>query len=205
MRVALWSGIPVVVAVLLTLLSRHMGVAWGCGITGAAVVLLGTFVLIGDQWEWFRQAFNRISSRFCAIEKGLAILRDDSAKKRELGESRELGERDPGFQEILKVIAKRRPGIECTEISGIHCGCTAGFNMGEGSVTYEIISLRPQGSSPSDPPDPPNALAPREAVEQWLHDARVRSLSSLGFSIVAFGVSLGLVSFVMQALASANC
>jgi len=190
MRVALWSGIPVVVAVPLTLLSKCMGVAWGCGITGAVVVLLGTLVLISDQWEWFRRKFNRMSPRFGAIEKGLAILRDDSAGMRELKEG------EPGFQEILKVIAERTRK-ERAEISGICCGPGWGENGGEGSIVHEHISLRPRGSSP-------NLLATREAVEQWLHDARLRCLSLLGFIIVFCGVVLGLVSLIMQAIASGN-
>lgn len=178
-----------------------MSVAFWFGIAGAGVVLLGTFVLIGDQWRCFRWAFTRISGRFRAIDEGLGILLPDSAKKQEIGELRELGKHDLGFQEILEVIVKREPGIERTEISGICCGPTAGFNMGEGSVVYEIVSLRRKGSSPSEPPD---ALATREAVEQWFHDARVRSLSHLGFSLVLCGVLLGVVSLITQALESFN-
>jgi len=169
-----------------------MGAAWRFGIAGAGIVLLGTFVLIGDQWRWFRQTFSWMSRRYGAIEKGLGILLDDSAKVRELKEG------EPGFQEILEIIAERTP-IERKEISGIHCGWAAGFNMGETSVTYEIISLRPKSGSP------PNALATREAVEQWLHDARVRSLSHWGFYLVSCGVFLGVVSLIMQALGSRSC
>jgi len=196
MRVALWFGIPVVVAVLLALPSKCMGVAWGFGITGAVVVLLGTFVLTGDQFRWFRRKFTQFSRRYNAIEKGLAILLDDSRKKRELGEE------DSGFQEILKVIAARRPGIEPAEISDILCGGGWGESGGEGTIVHERIWLRPKGRSPSDPPD---LLATREAVKQWIHDARLRALTHRGFCIVAFGVALGLISLVMQAIGSRSC
>jgi len=176
-----------------------MSVAFWFGIVGAVVVLLGTFVLIGDHWEWFRRVSSRIIGRLGAIEKGQRILFHNSAEKKEIGGYRELKKGDPGFQEILEVIEKRTPGIKRTEIIGIHCGCTAGFNMGDGSVEYEIISLLSQDR------DTPDALATREAVEQWLHDARVRSLSHSGFSLVLCGVLLGVVSLIMQALESSNC
>jgi len=195
MGVALWLGIPVVVGVLLALLSKCMGVASGFSIAGAIVALLGTLVLSGIQWPRLRPLLNWMSPRFGAIEKGLALLLDDSKKKRELEEG------DSGFQEILKVIAARRPGIEPAKILAILCGSMGGENGGEGTIAHERISLRPKGRSPSDPPD---LLATREAVEQWIHDGRLRFLSHRGFCIVAFGVALGLISLVMQAIESTS-
>jgi len=193
MGVALWFGIPVAVAILLALLSKCMDVASGFSIAGAVVALLGTLVLSGIHWPRLRTLLNWMSPRFGAIEKGLALLLDDSKKKRELGEG------DSGFQEILKVIAARRPGIEPAKISAILCGSMGGENGGEGTIAHERILLRPKGRSPLDPPD---LLATRDTFEQWIRDARVRSLSCLGFGIVAFGVSLGLVSLVVQAIGS---
>jgi len=138
-----------------------------------------------------------MSRRYGAIEEGLRKLRGNSMEERETG-ARELKEGERGFKEILKVIAERSPGIKRTEISGIRCGAVRGENEGEGSIVYENISLRPRGSSP-------NLLATREALEQWLDDACVRSLSSWGFGIVLCGVVLGVISFIMQALGSKSC
>lgn len=174
-----------------------MEVSWCFGIVGAVVVLLGTLVLTGDQVQSVRRMFTRMSHRYGAIEEGLRILCGDSMEERET-KARELKEGERGFEEILKVIAKRRPGTKCTEISGIRCGAVMVVNAGGGSIPYENISLCPKGASPY-------LLATKEAVEQWLHDARVRSLSCLGFVIVLCGVVLGLVSLVMQAIASGNC
>lgn len=201
MRVALLSGVPVAVAVLLIFLSECMGFAWGCGITGAVVVLVGTTVLIGEQLEWFRHAFNRISCRFCAIESGLYKLRGDPREEPQLGE-RWLEKGEPGFDEILEVIVKRRPDKKHAETSGIRCGSMSGETGGKGTIVHQRIWLRPKGKSlPADL----DLLTTREAFEQWIRDARVRSLSSLGFVIVTFGVLLGLVSIIMQAIASGKC
>jgi len=174
-----------------------MEVSWCFGIVGAVVVLLGTLVLTGDQFQSVRRRFTRMSRRYGAIEEGLRILCGDSMEERET-KARELKEGERGFEEILRVIAKRRPGTKRTEISGIRCGAVMVVNAGGGSIPYENISLCPRGSSPY-------LLATKEAVEQWLHDALVRSLSSWGFGIVSCGVILGVVSFIMQALGSRSC
>lgn len=173
-----------------------MGVALGFGIAGAVVVLLGTVVLSGNQWRCVCRLFNRMSRRWGEIEKGLKKLLDGSKEKRELGEG------DSGFEEILRVIAERRPDKKHAEISAIICGVAWGERGGKGSLTHENILLRPKGESPSHTGD---LLATKDTFEQWLHDARARSLSHLGFVIVLCGVVLGLVSLIMQAIGSRSC
>ena len=177
-----------------------MGVASCLGIAGAGVVLLGTFALIGDQWRWFRRTFSRMSRRYRTIEKGLRILCGDSTKDSETEGMRCLSKGEPGFQEILRVIAERRPRTERAEISAICCGGVRVERSGASSVVHENVSLCAQTSSP-----PGDALTTREALEQWLHDACVRSLSHRGFFVVACGVFLGVVSLITQVLGSCSC
>lgn len=191
MRVAVLCGVLIAVAVLLTLLSKCLGIAWGFGIMGAVVVLVGTFVLIGDHWKWFRRTFNRMSRRFCAIESGLNQLRGDPSTPRDLKNGQ------PGFKKILEIVAERTR-IEPSGISAIRYGCVGG----EGSVVREHVMLC-RGTI--DSPPPCDTIGTKEVVERWINDARLRSLSLLGFTIVFIGVVLGLVSLIMQAIASGNC
>lgn len=167
-----------------------MGVALGFGIAGAVVVLLGTAVLSGNHWPRLRRLFNRMSPRYGAIEEGLDLLSGDLQKPRCLEEGQ------AGFHEILGIIAERAR-VERAEFSAIRYGRVGA----EDSVERTHVALRSRTGSPSQW----KTIVPKEVVEQWLHDARLGSLSLLGFIIVFCGVVLGLVSLVMQAIASGNC
>ena len=167
-----------------------MGVALGFGITGAVVVLLGTALLSGSQWRCLRRPFFRMCRRFGAIDKGLGILSGDQKSPRFLKEG------EPGFQEILKIIAKQQ-GIERAGVSAIRCGAVAG----EGSLVREQVAVcRGTSSSPQR-----DKVGTREAVEQWIRDDRARSRFCLGFVIVCCGVVLGLTPDIMQAIGSEKC
>ncbi len=188
MRIHVWAVLVGIIGASLAIPARWIGLAAGFGISGALSVLLGTFVLIGDQCRWFKRLFNRVSPRWGAIESGMDKLCGDSSKK---DEPKWLEEGDRGFKEILKIIAERKPDLRPAGISGILRGSAMVVRSGEGSVAQEYVALRRSRE------DPPNALASKEALERWIRDARVRSLSHLGFAIVLCGIALGLVSMII--------
>jgi hypothetical protein len=192
LRTSVWVCLVGVVGVPPAIAAKCIGLAAGFGIAGALAVLLGTFVGSGDKWHWFRRL---LSPRWGAIESGMTTLRGVSLAK---NQPRQLEEGDRGYKEILKIIAERRSDVRLAGVLGIQCGAAWAVNSGKGSVPQEFVSLRRPGVVQ------PDALASSEALEQWVHDARVRSLSHLGFLIVSCGVALGLVSTIMQAIGSGS-
>jgi len=169
-----------------------MGVLWYLEIAGVVVLLVGACVAMGDQSRRFRRVFGWMNPRYGAIDSGLQVLLGDYNKPEG---KRCLSKGEPGFQEILEIIAKQTQ-TESAEISDICCGSVGGA----GSAVYETISLCTRSGPASN-----DRMPTREVLERWLRDARQRCVSRVRFGVLMCGASLSAVPLIMRALESGNC
>jgi len=169
-----------------------MGVAWYLGIAGVVVLVVVPWLAMVDQSRWVRRVFGWMNRCYRAVESGSRVLLDDYSKP---DGKRCLSKGEPGFQEILEIIAKQTE-IQSAEVSAICCGSVGGA----GSVIYENISLCTKSGLPSN-----GRMPTRETLERWLRDARRRCVSRVVFVVQMCGACLSAVPLIMRALESGNC
>jgi len=150
-----------------------------CKVAGTLLSVGSSFVVIGDHWDPFHNLLGKISG-FGKAERGWEKLYHNGV----------LTKNDTGFQKLLHIILRKRPGYSTRQISEIICREGAHYKLGEGEVLYKFISLRRERQST------PDVIGSSEQVEGWISEARLRFVLSLGFCLLSVGSLLRLLAFI---------